>query len=220
MDFLLYSEIYMPVITIICYLFLKQKIDRHEKLIFFYCWFSVALYILSDILALNHIHNLFVYNIYNLSELLIIAFYVYRLIFKEKPVKHYFIAAGVFVLLWILNVVFFENFSDLNVYSTTSCNIILLFLCMFYIFNLSGREEILYFQKLPSFWIVSGFLIYSALSLMVNISYQYFLNINQYAEADAVWTIIFIAIIIKFILISVGLLCYTRRHSIQHLSLL
>src|SRR6266536_255191 len=143
---------------------------------------------------------------------------LYMFLWKRIQYREFVIL--LYSVFWICNIIFLEPLNSFNTTSAGITNLVILFLCMYYLLNLSKEEEILYFQKLPSFWIVSAFLIYSALSLLIFISYAYFINSNMNKEGSQIWAIISIATIIKFVLISVGLLCYKRRPSLPRILLL
>jgi hypothetical protein len=134
--------------------------------------------------------------------------------------KLFFIITIGYFLLWVANILFLESIEDMNANSAVLEYTILLLLCMTYFLQLAKRDEILYFQKLPTFWIVSGFLVYCALSLLIQMSYKYFVAHGVVEEAKRVWPVMFVAIIAKFVLISVGLLCYKRSYSSRPLLLL
>ena len=207
-----FDELYLPPLTIILFLLLKKKIHKREGVLFFYCLLSVVIYSIIEVLASHKIHNLFLYNIYGLFEVWVIGYYLILLI-RNKPALLFYAGAGVYFLLWLCIIFFAGGFWNLNLYATASGNLVLIVLCMVYLLKLSGSNEIFFFQRLPSFWIVTGFFLSSVLMLMSNLSFQYFLNINSISEANMVFNLAYIAIIIKFVFISVGLLCYTRPAS-------
>jgi hypothetical protein len=78
--------------------------------------------------------------------------------------------------------------------------------CFYYFLSLVKRDEVLHFQKLSSFWIVSGLLFYCIASILVIGSYKYkewFTDINTHIT----WKIQQVANIIKFVFISIGIIC-------------
>lgn len=218
LTFLLYSDSFMPLLTIIVFLLIHKSIGRRENVILVYCLLSFLIFLASDILGTMLKHNLYLYHIHSLVELTIIGAYLLKLIQGKYFSIQYFIIAGGYLVFWILNIMFLEDINDMNAFSGALETFILLLLCMVYFFRLSKKDEILYFQKLPAFWIVSGFLIYCALSMLIQVSYKYFVSNNFYGDAKKVWPVMFIAIISKFVLITVGLLCYYKRNlSSRHL---
>jgi len=80
---------------------------------------------------------------------------------------------------------------------------------MLYVLQLTKSDEILYFQKVPSFWFVTAFLVSSALSIPLMIKYSFYTgNPKNFSEGNNLWGIMDLTYIIKFVLICVGMLCY------------
>jgi hypothetical protein len=206
----------MPLLTILAYIVLWKRIKFSELVILLYSIFCFLLFGITNILVLKKINNLAFYHLFSLAELFIVSHYVLKLILKKSFSLLWFLICGFYFVFWLCNIIFFQPLNTFNTSSAGITNLAVLFICMYYFLNLSKSDEILYFQKLPSFWIVSAFLIYSSLSLLVFISYAYFINTNREQEGSKIWVaIISIATIIKFILIFVGLLCYKRKPSLQ-----
>src|SRR6266542_1684725 len=210
----------MPVFNIFFYIFFWEGVKNLGIVILLYSIFCFILFGITNVLVLKKINNLAFYHFFSLGELMIVSHYVLKLILKKSFSLLWFLICGFYFVFWICNIIFLEPLNSFNTTSAVITNLLILFLCMYYLLSLSKEEEILYFQKLPSFWIVSAFLIYSALSLLIFISYAYFINSNMNKEGSQIWAIISIATIIKFVLISVGLLCYKRRPSLPRILLL
>src|SRR6266487_369698 len=216
-----FSDTYMPLLTIILYFLLWKYTNYHEFVILLYSIICFILFGITNILVLKKINNLAFYHVFSLVELIILSHYVLKLILHKPFSLLWFFICSFYLLFWICNIIFFEPLNSFNTTSAGITNLVILFLCMYYLLSLSKNEAILYFQKLPSFWIVSAFLIYSALSLLVFISYAYFVNSNKQQEGSQLWAIIIsMATIVKFALISVGLLCYKRNLSSPRIPLL
>ncbi len=214
-NLLLYSDTYMPLITLFIYAGIWKSINRQELVILIYCIFNVIVFALSNILAEKHIHNMPLYHISSLAEIWIISFYILKKITGKNFSPAFFIVNIIYTGFFICNIIFWEDLTVFNSNSAGVTSIVILFLCMYYLLKLSKSDEILYFQKLPSFWIISGFLIYNAVSLLVLLSYKYFTYVSTNNEADHLWFVLSVAIIVKFALISTGLLCYKRWPTIH-----
>src|SRR5258706_13428686 len=120
---LLYVELYMPLLTIIFYLFFRKKIDKKGSILFFYCVITLFLYFIIDILGWHKIHNLFLYNTYGLIDVLVVAYYLTLLIKNKRPGWVFYIGTGLYLLWWIFAISVLGNFYDLNLPATTSGNI-------------------------------------------------------------------------------------------------
>lgn len=207
------SDTYMPFLAILVYLILWDKIKWKETEIGFYCIISFILFGITNIMTFKGIHNSFLYHFISLFDVIFVGYYLFKLILKEKFLYPWIFLSVGYIIYWIFNIIFFEPLNTFNNLSSGISNLIILFLCMFYLLGLSTREEILYFQKVPGFWIVSGFLLFSTISLIAYITYT---NLIDAEQANQFWAvIIFIANFFKFTLISVGFLCYRHNPSSQ-----
>ena len=207
------SDTYMPLVTLIIFLTLWKKAGKQETILFAYLIVNIVVFGVSNILASRGIHNLFIYHFYSLFELVIITLYITKIIFKKIPLIFYIITIA-YTFFWIINILLWEPLSLFNSNSAGLANFIILLLCMYYMLDLSKGEDILYFQRLPGFWIVSAFLISCAISILGLVAYKYFQQNNLVESGIRVWIIESIATIIKFILLIIGLLCYRRPPSI------
>ncbi|HVX50363.1 MAG TPA: hypothetical protein VHB48_09400 [Chitinophagaceae bacterium] len=209
----LLGDLYMPAITLVVYLSAWKSIQKKEWLILVYCIFNIVLFSITDIMAEYGIHNAPLYHINSLVELWMVSYYLLK---KIAPANFKMLFWGVGIIytaFFFVNVALWEDWSVFNSNSAGVTSLIILFLSMYYLLALSKTDDILYFQRLPSFWIVSGFLIYNAASVLVLLSYKYFTYIHMPNEANRLWFVLSAAIIIKFVLISTGLLCHRKRQA-------
>lgn len=209
----------MPLAIICIFISLWKYIDRQDKPLLFYAILSFILFGVSNVVGIYLKNNLLFYHIYSFAELVLISHYILKFILKKPYTLVYFIITGAYLVFWFCNIIFFEPLSSFNGNSAVFSNLIILFLCMYYLLTLSVSEEILYFQKLPRFWIASGFLICAALNLLNFISSDY---IDLWAEKSAtnqVWMISSIAVVIKYVLIGAGLICSKYQSNYSQTSL-
>lgn len=219
-NWLFYSDTYMPLLALVTYLLLWNKIGKKELILFYYLALNVVLFYITNVMAQKGIHNVFLYHFYSLTEMAIISFYILRGLLGKSLKLVISLVAGYFIL-WILNILFLEPLTQFNSNSLTLTNFLLLLLAMYYMLELSKKDEILYFQRLPTFWIVSGFLVGCAISTLSIVAYRFFTLQGRKSEGELAWVIVAVAIIIKFALITIGLLCYKRpRHYTRHSHLL
>jgi len=207
-------DMYMPLLALCVYLWLWKKIKRQQLLLLIYLISNVLFGAVTDVMGFFHINNLALYHFDTLYEQWLVSFYLATKIIDGKiPLLYYFINIG-YTIFWIINIIGWEPLNIFNSNSAVVSNLILLLICMYYMLDLSKKDEILYFQKLPSFWIVSAFLIYSALTILIFAVYKYYIIQNLIDEGNKIWNLMYITIPIKFIMISVGLLCYKKTISI------
>ena len=205
------AELFMPALFLLLVYLLRPQWDRQLRHITGYVSFCLVFNIIAIIFALSGINNLYLYHLFSLVEFTVLSNYLLGLILKRHFTTLFFAVSAVYLVLWVLNIIFLEPLKAFNGNTAGLSCLLLLLMCMYHLLSLSKGEEILYFQKLPSFWIVSGIMVYSALSLLSYISYAYYIYNNPGNEAIELWGIASVSSIIKFALISVGLLCYKRK---------
>ena len=208
-----YSNTLMPFVSIFVFILLWKYIKKQDRYLLHYVIFSFILFGACIIIDGNGENKQPLYNIYRLAEVIFLGHYILKLILKKPFTRVYFIITASYFIFWLGNIIFFESISVFNFISAVLANLLILILCMYYLLILSARDEILYFQKFTAFWIVSGFLVYSALSLFVFISDAYLKfasPINQ-SEINEAHLISSIAVVLKYVFIWVGLDCYKRN---------
>lgn len=207
---LFYSDFYMPLLTLVIYLFHWKKMPKRDVFIFYYLIANIVLYGISDIMSYHSVNNLFLYHFFTWGELVSISYYILRLMLN-KPYFVFFTLSGVYTIFEILNVVYWEPLHIFNSNGGAVSNLLILILSMYYMLQLSKSDDILHFQTLPAFWYISGFLVNAAISAIVFIVYKLYALFNVNNEGKTAWVIMIFAIMLKFILIIVGLLCYKRQ---------
>lgn len=201
------------MIALIVCIALWRNILKSEWVIFLYCLLNALLFSSADVLALRHTNNMPFYHINSLIELWLVSFYILKKVTgKRFSIIFWAINIG-YTGFFIFNIFVLEPLSVFNSNSAGLESLILLFLSMYYLLALSKSDEILHFQALPAFWIISGFLIYNAVSILVLLSYKYFTYIKLPKDGDNLWGVLSVAIIVKFVLISTGLLCHKKRQT-------
>jgi hypothetical protein len=207
----------MPLLTLILFIAIKKYISRREILLFAYLVLNVITFIITDLMSTYKIHNSVIYHFYSLLELCILIPYFKSFLHYNKISRTGIEIIILYFIFWILNIFLWEPLDTFNSYGAATSNLIILIFCLYNMLQLAKRDEVLYFQRSPGFWIISGFLFSSAINIMVFISYKYY-TLNKF-DGRMIWLISSFATIIKFVLISVGLLWYKTRQSTQRLLL-
>lgn len=216
------SDTYMPLLVLIAYLVLWRKIPKQERILFVYLVVNVVLFAITNVLVYYKIYNLFLYHSYALFELWIVTWYFIKVLLKKR-LAIFFIISIVYTFFWILNIFLWEPLTVFNSNSAGFANLIILLLSMCYMLQLSKSDDLLHFQKLPSFWFASAFLTSCAISVLGVVVYKYYqfnLSSQQMETGLKIWLLQVAGNIIRFILIIFGLICYKRKpsSSISHYS--
>ncbi len=208
------SDTYMPLLALMVFIALGKRVYKKESLLLIYLIVNIIVFGTSNILGSYKINNLYLYHFYTLIELVTVSYYITKKVLK-KNLRVFYIISICFFVFWIINIIFWEPLSEFNSNSAVLASLIILLLTMYYMLELSKSEDILYFQKLPGFWIASAFLVSCAISILSLVAYKYFQQNNLVEEGIRVWIIESIGNILKFILLIIGLLCYRRPPSTQ-----
>jgi hypothetical protein len=206
-----YSDTIFPLITLGLLLPVYRTIKGHALLLF-YLLLTVLLLGYSNYLADRRVNNMYLYHIYSFTEaaILLPLLDVYT---KRNRYISTIILLIVLAIFWVINICLFEPVEKFNSNSASIASFLISVYCLRYFWHMvKNDEELLKFQRLPTFWIVSGFLFYSASTVLVIGSYEYkswFTDVNTHV----VWKIQQVANIIRFILLIIGLLCCYRQTS-------
>ena len=221
MDILLrlldFADTYMPLLILLIFISQWKYMPRQELLLFAYLIFSFVLFGITIVTGLTHRNNMALYHLFSLVELVMMVYYFLHIIGWKKQNLLFYVISVPYFIFWLINLIYWEHLKMFNSNSAALANIILVVLCMSYMLTLSKSDEILYFQKLPAFWIAGAFLVYGAVSFLVILAFKYFLQNNLMQEAIDIWYIQNIANIIKFTMIAVGILCYKHPFIQNHL---
>ena len=213
-----FADTYMPFLILLIFLSVWKLMPRRELLLFAYLVISFVIFGITIIMGVTHHNNMALYHFFSLVELILMVYYFLDIMDWRKKRLVFFLISTVYFIFWLLNLIYWEPLNMFNSNSAGLANLIILALCMSYMLVLSKSDEILYFQRLPSFWIAGAFLVYCAVSFLVILAFKYFLENNLMQEAIDIWYIQNIANIVKFTMIAIGILCY-RRPFIQNHSL-
>ncbi len=154
-------------------------------------------------------NNLILYNIYNLINFSFLFLLYYKSIQSEKFkkwTKYFFIF---YLLSFIINVIFFENFY--TEYSSISYIIaasLLLITIMLYFIEILNSEEILHLKKNLLFWISSGLLVYFVAAIPIRVL------INNYISETELYILFFvknILAIMMYLLFTIGFICMKKK---------
>jgi hypothetical protein len=119
---------------------------------------------------------------------------------------------GITVLFFIADAIWWEGASTFNSYSSALSDLIIVGYCVYYYKLQLEKPQIIFVEKLPSFWIVSGIFIYSAGNIFL------FSVLNSVSRNDPhsdfgsyVWYINVILTLIMNIFFAKGIQCNWQK---------
>ncbi len=203
-----YSDTVMPLIPIAGLVRVKH-LHRQDRLLLGYYIFCFALFATTNYMADRRINNMFLYHIFSLVELMLVFRYAAHL-FNSTRVHSVLSATLIlYAIYWVINIWVWEPLTQFNSNSASIANLLILIVCGLFFLSLSAKKELLYFQRLPQFWVGTAFLFYCACSIPVLLAYKYWDIFYDFDISDA-WHIQVVANFIKFVLLSYASLCSYR----------
>jgi hypothetical protein len=203
-----YSDTIMPMVCILVMLPVLKLVRRADfAILFTYLVFTVLIKGYSNYLADKGYNNLYLYHAYTLLEVILIIPYLSLL--NKGLERITWITTGLYIGYFILDVVFWEALAVFNSYSSSVASLLIAFFCFRYLKELASNDQVMYFQRMPSFWIVSGFLFLSVTGILVLATYKSPMLFDEEIRTK-VWYMQQAADVIKYILISIGIICCYR----------
>jgi hypothetical protein len=204
-----YSDTLFPLMVLMVLLIGRRRVEG-RPLLLAYLVATVALMGFSNYLADRRINNMVLYHIYSLVEVGLLLPLLKQ--YSGRAWLPYGLAGAGFLIFWLVNLIAWEPPQQFNSNSASLAALVIAGFSFLYYVMLVRNDQVLYFQKLHSFWIVSGLLFYSIASILVLGSYKYkswFTDIDTHIT----WKIQQVANMIKFVLFTIGLLCNQKQNS-------
>lgn len=202
-----YSDTVVPALVLLV-LLPRYKWVTGGRLLALYLLTTVVFAGYSNYLADRDIHNMYLYHVLSLLEAGFLLLLLDRYAKLDRRVL--VLTLSFYALFWVVNVVLWEPLSQFNSNSATVLNLLTAFFCFRYFLMLVNTDEILHFQRLPSFWVVSGLLFYCIVAILAISSYKYSDWFSKW-DLQLNWRIQLVANLIKYILITIGVLCSKRQ---------
>jgi hypothetical protein len=149
--------------------------------------------------------NNFLYNVHSIVRLLCFSWF-FILLRQRFLHRVKFIIPFVFLLLVIINFIFFENFMNQQVFSTKMLAIeagLLLFYCLQYYIFLSLEERTGKLSKQKGFWIVTGLFVFVGVCFFIFLFYSYLADAYEAFAVD-LWDVHNIAYVFLGVCIAVS----------------
>lgn len=202
-----YADTIFPFMIFMLSLICVRRVRENYRLLRIYLLLTTIIMGFSNYLADHGIYNLYLYHFYSLSEVLLIIPLISSFITREKKVLS--ISLLLYTVFWIIDVLYFETFREFNSISSSVAALLISAFCFRYFLYIADNDEVFSFQKNPSFWIVSGFLLYSFGAIAVIGGYKY---VEEWSRDSLImWQIFLTVNILKYFIISIGVLCCYRR---------
>jgi hypothetical protein len=178
-------------------------------------WFMAVTFIIQTTgyfysLLLNNRSNHFIFNTYTFIEYTFYLFILYKAV-RTKKFKRAVAAAGsVFVLVYCYEIFISGSFF---VYSPVACNtgnFITLVCCILYLSEILMADRVVYFFRLPMFWIVTGLMFDCVGGFFYLCFFDYIVKNNVDADGQIYGLISTITTVVEYVFFIVGILIKTN----------
>jgi hypothetical protein len=181
-----------------------KSLEKEYVLPFVLVCVSFLVEIVADILSINKLNNLWLGNIFFLTECFLWCLILRQWLQSRKLRAFIFIFLAVYLVVWTFTTFFVLDFYKFNSYARTLESFVFVFLSCFLMMAISTDTSQPLFRN-PKFWFGSALLIYFSVNLIVFGTVNYMLT--QRTLMDNTWMIHSFTNIFANLLFAVGFLC-------------
>lgn len=224
-----WSEVWSPLLPLAFYMFLRPK-ARWIKPIFYFLIVTLLFSIAIDViwkrktLGINEwfekylwwwwdttpsgkkvFKNNIFYNLNSLARLLffLMFFKYFYPVFK----KIHRVIPWLFLILMVINFIWFENIKDFSSRQHAVEAAILLYCSLLYFYKTTMDENVASPSTLPEFRVVTGLTLYTAINFFIFLFYKYLMASDQFkAYATEIWNVHNISFIILNLFIAAAII--------------
>lgn len=154
----MYGSVLSPVLPLITAWTRRKALDRIFSIIVSLIAIALIADVVNITLAFLHVNNLPVAHVYGLIEsTLLIAFFALLLGWKKSM---WIILSVGFAIYYVVNSIYFESIFSFNAWSRSAEALLMMVFCVMALRMFYSREEDIFIEKSPHFWIVIGILTY------------------------------------------------------------
>jgi len=124
---------------------------------------SITVELVARYYRIRSINNLWLVNIYSVIELSYFTFTLYRILRKTFVLRLVFLIA----CTCLIDIFFVHGLKTFHTYSYALSVLIIVYVCIYYYYYTFKEAQVDNLLKEPSFWIVTGLLVFYATSLSV-----------------------------------------------------
>lgn len=202
----IYVGIIVPltiIIPVLIAIFKYRHLSSELKIAAWYLFLGGFSNFITSLLAFNNITNIPVFHFYTALELTLLCIF-YKMILGGSVISRYIHPLiVVFLLLCVVNVLFFQNLFTFNSYTKTLEAIIIVFLALAYFKKNLDETAVSTSPQNPVVYINSGVLIYFSGSLIIFVIEN--LSISNITFWKVVWTLHASLLMIMYQLFAVAL---------------
>lgn len=201
---------FLPVLlaTIVAIVRFK-KLEAPLRFLCFLVFFSLTTELVSRILWIYKIPNLFLLPMYTTVEFSLIA-WVYHLALRQYTFGRWIPRLLVGFILCSGAIIAWEGFSRFNDYQRFIESVLILGFVIYYFYKVLQEAAIIYLEHTPLFWVSSGLFIYFSGNIFIFILSNYILSYSKQLNYQA-WIIHAMLNIVLYVFYSLALWINPRK---------
>lgn len=187
-------------------IFLQPSPERYLKQFSFFLFINCILEIVTNLMAMNNINNLFLINLMSMVVLAFQLYLVQEIVRGRKAKKVFLYSLLTYLLLSLANFFLVQKTSVFNTITYCLGCLLIVSACIYYFWELFQSRYFVNLLRQPSFWICSGLLFYYACSFPVQ-SLQNFFNALPKVILQNLFIIFILLNIFLYLSFTIAFLC-------------
>lgn len=211
----IFADTIFPLVPLILILVNFKKVPRGLKIIFWYLFIWLIIMVISNLLADRGIHNLFLYHLITIVTFFFTCIFFYSLKMSKLFNKVVLIVLLLGLCFIIIDNIFIESMEEFDTNATLFTSTATILFSITYFALLLTRDDPVIANSIYSFWIISGFFIYSAGTFVI----YFFLKYRKSFSNDVIfqfWEIQDLILIPRTIFFIIAVAVCIRKKRTSH----
>lgn len=192
------------LIPVVVAVYRRSQLATRHRILVIYLALTMLVNVICRILAQQGINNIPVLHFYALLEMWLFSGFFYRVI-KNNTLKRIIWAIPiVFIILCVINFVFFQSIYTFNTYTRPLGAIVIIFFCMAYWWQPASAEESEVWTAVADNWVVSAILFYFSSALFLFIFSNYLIQQVSKQANVLIWNIHAAIVMLMYLMLAVA----------------
>lgn len=210
--FIHYADTYPVLLPVLVCIYKKFRVPREIKLIFWLsliCGFiNLAANLKAQRFFSHNQNNLWMYHLYAVASFILTSLYFIFISPDLKLKRVIRIVIILFIIFSVINILLWQGLNEFDSNGFTIASFVFIIYSILYYYGQLRKAEVLFIERLPNFWIVTGIFFYYAGCFFLFLVY-YDIGTKRFRDLPlpgGTWTIQQIMFIVLMICFSVGIL--------------
>lgn len=209
MDSKFFMSVFVPYSILLPVLIGAVKyrvLPRSAVIIWYYLLLSGVVSLLAYIIGrVMHLNNLWLIHLYTALEVIFFCWFYKNILQAAKKARFYWILPVVFVLLCIINALFFQSIHTYSSYTRSVEAIICIIFALNYFARLATMDTGKKVFTMPEFYFNSGIFLYFSVAFMLFVFSNFIINSSSYIY-NVLWVIHAALVLCMYLFFSAGLI--------------